>query len=416
MNCKMKYYTCLFIVFFWFSPSKGQNNEFTLYPNGLIYSENTMKKLSQIVDVRNEKFQSCDLNKVFYAKQQVIGHYIKLKSGDIKSAQSDLDNAISFEEFCRKYPTAVIEKNVLLLKHKYTSYDNIELIEIELFDLKDRYGFSIKSEDTSLYRKHVEGTWMYEYNPKSDYSKESIEAFFFPENFKSIQLPQKYVSMVGYADCLIGTETLKLKDEVEEGWVDLPENWISLSEKKKEKLLDEMRSTRVIGGCSQDDSPREHAVNIALLSAETNNWEVFIKAHLDILNDSFDRMSDGSYAWNRRKTYIREIEDLNIDVENLILGISLRIENPENNHYYGSISRIGRALAESKNRKEIEQEMLLIISDTELDLLNRLLIYFLYVNCNYHLTDDAVRQENTERLKTVINTFPEFIRDQLLEN
>jgi hypothetical protein len=101
--------------------------------------------------------------------------------------------------------------------------------------------------------------------------------------------------------------------------------------KKKEKLLDEMRSTRVIGRCSQDDSPREHAVNIALLSAETNNWEVFIKAHLDILNDSFDRMSDGSYAWNRRKTYIREIEDLNIDVEDLILGISLRIENPENN-------------------------------------------------------------------------------------
>ena len=59
-----------------------------------------MKKLSQVVDVRNEKFQSCDLNKVFYAKQQVIGHYINLNSGDIKSAQSDLDKAISFKEFC----------------------------------------------------------------------------------------------------------------------------------------------------------------------------------------------------------------------------------------------------------------------------------------------------------------------------
>jgi hypothetical protein len=415
MNSKMKYSALLLFALLG-TLVYSQDLEFTVYPNGLIYSEKTMEKLSQIVDVRNKKFQTCDLNKVFYAKQQVIGHYIKVHSGDVKSAKSDLDKEISFKEFCKKYPSAVIEKNVLLLKHKYKSYDNIELIEIELFDLKDRNGFSIKSEDTSLYRKKVAGTWMYEYNPKSDYSKESIEAFFFPENFKSIQLPQKYVSMVGYADCLIGTETSKLKDEVEEGWVDLPENWISLSEKKKEELLDEMRSTRVIGRCSQDDSPREHAVNIALLSAETNNWEVFIKAHLDILNDSFDRMSDGSYAWNWRKTYIREIEDLNIDVEDLILGISLRIENPENNHYYGSISRIGRALAESKNRKEIEQKMLLIISDTELDLLNRLLIYFLYVNCNYHLTDDAVRRENTERLKTVINTFPEFIRDQLLEN
>jgi hypothetical protein len=73
-------------------------------------------------------------------------------------------------------------------------------------------------------------------------------------------------------------------------------------------------------------------------------------------------------------------------------------------------------LAESKNRKEIEQEMLLIISDTELDLLNRLLIYFLYVNCNNYLSDEAIKQENRERLKEVVQSFPGFIRDQLLEN
>ncbi|MBK7503592.1 MAG: hypothetical protein IPI52_00240, partial [Bacteroidetes bacterium] len=119
---------------------------------------------------------------------------------------------------------------------------------------------------------------------------------------------------IGYSDCLIDTIATKFKSDAKSGWVDLPENWQNLSEKKKEKLLDEMRSTKVVGGCSQDSRPREHAINIAMLSAEVTNWEVFLKSHLDIMNDRFDRMSDGSYAYAQRKTYIKELEELDINV------------------------------------------------------------------------------------------------------
>ena len=49
-----------------------------------------------------------------------------------------------------------------------------------------------------------------------------------------------------------------------------------------------------------DNSPRIHALNIAKLSAETINWEVFLRAHLDIMKDKFERMSDGSYAFGGR--------------------------------------------------------------------------------------------------------------------
>lgn len=392
----------------------SQINEFTLHPNGLIYSETTMEKLSSIVDSLNLKFKSCDLDRVFYSKHQVLGHLVKLDTGDIKSAKRDLEQNISFEDFCSKYPDAEVEKHILIIKNKYNSYDNKEMVRIMHFDLKTDYGLSIESEDLSLYEKDLKNKWLYEYYEKTDYSKESIESFYFPDNFKVVELPKKYSLMIGYSDCLIDTTTTKFKDNLEEGWVELPKNWTFLSDKKKKKLLEEMRSTRVVGFCSMDSRPRAHAVNIALLSADTYNWEVFLKAHLDIMNDRFERMSDGSYAWGHRNTYIKELEELNINVTDLILGISFRIENPASNHYYGSIGRLGRALSETANRVEIEQVMLSVVTDNQLDYYNRLLFYFLFENYNYYIEDETLKKENSEKLTLAAMSLPDFFSQKLI--
>jgi len=219
--------------------------------------------------------------------------------------------------------------------------------------------------------------------------------------------------MIGYSDCLIDTTSLKFKKNAKDGWVELPKKWKNLSDKKQKKLLDKMRRTRVVGYCSQDSRPRDHAVNMAKLSAETTNWEIFLRAHLDIMNDRFDRMIDGSYAWGNRKTYIRELEELNINVSDLIFGISLRVENPATNHYYGSIRRVGRALSETKFKDEMEDVMLCMIEDEELDLYNRLIAYFLFRNYNYHIEDEIEKETNIERLKKAINTLPESLSDQV---
>ncbi|MDP2189176.1 MAG: hypothetical protein Q8J69_10895 [Sphingobacteriaceae bacterium] len=134
------------------------------------------------------------------------------------------------------------------------------------------------------------------------------------------------------------------------------------------------RNRKVYGMCSQDQSPRYHAMEIAVLSAESVNWEVFLRAHLDIMNDRFDRASDGSYAWAARKTYLAELEALDINVVDLMLGMSLRIENPSENHYFGSIGRLGRALSETAHAQAVEAKMLEMINDANLDDFNRLLI------------------------------------------
>lgn len=173
------------------------------------------------------------------------------------------------------------------------------------------------------------------------------------------------------------------------------------------------RSRRVVGMCSMDDSPRRHALQIAMLSAETVNWETFLRAHLDIMNDRFARASDGSYAWDARQTYLRELEELDINVQDLLLGITLRLENPSSNHYYGSITRVGRAMAETQKPRQVEAALMETIADDELDDFNRLLMYYVLYNYTAHLKDDSHQDECREKLQEAALSLPPYMRDKV---
>ncbi len=397
-----------------FVNSNSQNTEFDTYKNGLIYSPQTMSKLTHIVDSLNLKFKTCDLNRVFYSKSQAVAHAVRMEKGNIKQAKKDMDSGMAFDEFIKKYPSAEVDKDVLVVKFKYKNYRDKQVVEFSQIAFDTRYGMELTEEDNpKIYDRDFTRQWFYRHYEKSQYSEESLSAFFFPEGFVSKPLPKQYALMIGYADCLIDTTVQKFKEKTEEGWVELPKNWESLSLKRKQNLLDEMRGTRVIGFCSMDSRPRTHAMNIAVLSAETTNWEVFLRAHLDIMNDRFERMSDGSYAWGRRNTYIRELEELNINVSDLVFGISLRTENPAANHYYGSINRIGRALSETKNAAQIETAILDMIKDPALDDYNRALAYFLFDNYNYYIKDEKEKKENTAQLKAAVEALPVYIKSQI---
>jgi len=175
------------------------------------------------------------------------------------------------------------------------------------------------------------------------------------------------------------------------------------------KALEFKRNRIVVGECSQDARPRRHALSIAQLSAETVNWETFLRAHLDIMNDRFERASDGSYAWAARKTYLRELEELDINVHDLMLGISLRIDQANRNHYFGSLSRVGRALAETRQPHELEQRLLNIIADSKLDTYNRVLAYYLFLNYNRQLKDRTAQQQNVDKLNAAVQKLPPYL-------
>lgn len=385
-------------------------SEFKTYKNGLIYSEETMKQLSKTADSLNLKFKTCDPNPQYNAIQQAKGYLVVLKEGRIGEAAADINAEIKWEDFVTKYPDATIRKDILVIKHKYINHKNENIVELEEFDPADGYGVSIESNDINQYTNTFKGKWFMEETEKE------VIAFYFPDGFIAQQIPQKYALMIGYSDCMVDTTTAKMLEEKSYGRLDEDDKpWKKMSQAEKLKELDKLRSTRVYGFCSQDDSPRIHAMNIAKLSADVNKWEVFLKAHLDIMNDRFDRMSDGSYAWGRRQTYIRELEELNINVTDLLFGTVFRINNPAKHHYFASISRVGRALSETKNRKEVEDGMYAIITDTTVDDYNRTLFYYLYRNYNYYLEDEKLKEGNKKKLAEAKETLPAYLKNSIKE-
>ena len=179
----------------------------------------------------------------------------------------------------------------------------------------------------------------------------------------------------------------------------------------KDLALKLMRSRRVMGNCSQDQSPRFHAMNICKLAAETTKWDIFLRSHLDIMNDRFERMSDGSYAWAGRKTYLQELEALDIPAVDLLIGTSLRVSNVSENHYWSSIGRTGRALADASDKDELESRLVVMISNEMLDPLNRLLMAYLFSNYIYNLDDGMRKSSSSEKLKIAAQTMPEHARE-----
>ncbi len=177
------------------------------------------------------------------------------------------------------------------------------------------------------------------------------------------------------------------------------------------------RKRAVIGAGSMDAAARIHTRSIAVLAAETANWEVFLRSHLDILNDRLDHLSDqNSYALNTRETYIKELEQLGIDVPDLMLGICLRIENPSQNHYYGDVGRVGRALAETGQTEAVEKLLLETIADLELDDYNRLLAYHLFLAYNLSLKNEGQKNANDLRFKKICKEkMPRYLYEKIVE-
>ena len=469
----------------------SQDTEFGKSQNGLIYSEATVKHLKHIVDSLNLKFKDCDLSKRYLSKFQTKAHFISLENEQVNDAKMDIEANISFDDFIKKYSKSEVEMELLVVKFKYKNYEKKDVVKFSSIGLSDKYDHEfIFTENLSNYDKPFKGKWIFKYYEKTNYSSESIDAFYFIEEFSQHPIPEIYSRMIQYSDCMIDTSTQvffekahnnrneagyenekssklqefwdyiykstakpELNDEDLENSIIKYQIWDSLrmsrvdslrkNDEKFDNLLNEAiietlttgksndqfeeyvglyyskktalelkRNRIVVGSCSQDNSPRIHALNIAKLSAETGNWEIFLRSHLNIINDRFERASDGSYAWERRKTYIKELEVLDINVLDLLLGISLRIENPSNNHYYGSIGRLGRALSETDKPSEIEAKMLQMISDTELDDYNRILIYYLFQNYNNCLDNKDKQAKNNEELTKAVNAFPNTFRSK----
>jgi hypothetical protein len=178
----------------------------------------------------------------------------------------------------------------------------------------------------------------------------------------------------------------------------------------KEDALAIKRNYKVMGVCSMDTRPREHVRDICKLAAETASWEIFLRSHLDIMNDRFERATDGSYAWAGRKTYLKELEELGIPATDLLLGTCFQVENVSANHYGGSVRRVGRALADAEDKNALEEKFIRIIRDEKLDLNNRIAFFYVFDSYTFHLDDGDRKKNDQKMLETLVDTLPAFVK------
>jgi hypothetical protein len=297
------------------------------------------------------------------------------------------------------YADCVIDTTTDIFTNKAGYYDNFERYSDKKYEKTKLFAFTryIEESTNHITEKNVPAAY-------GEYKWQGLDSMKKAWVNDNLVNTEKFKTLLIAAVKEVKEKTSLSNDRFEE----YVANYVS-----KADALEMKRNRRVMGQCSMDQSPRYHALNIAMLSAETVNWQVFLRAHLNIMNDRFERMSDGSYAWAQRNTYIKELEELNIEVQELLLGISLRIENPVEKHYYGSISRLGRALAETKNRIQLEEQLLSAIKDNDLDAYNRMLMHYLYLNYLYYLPQKADRLVSLEKLEAADKTLPGFLSSRI---
>jgi hypothetical protein len=453
--------------------SQDRNTEFTINSNGLIYSSSDMQSLRFVVDSLNLRFKTCHNKTYYAQSQASFDYLVFSSEGDnLQSIIDELKKNPSAGELSSKYASLLISKemNCLAIRSVAESDGSITYLQGSPFrGYESSYSLSDKKGFTG---KNIRGSWFYFLEPQSTYYKNNtLYCRFFKEDWQSIALPDRYSKLIQYVDCMIDTSAyLYLIDKSEktkytdhfamvkkyigdkaggrlknkssfyaEDYIAFADNnlrndpaFLQLVDETIRKCVREKsyghdiealartfgyykealamkRSYRVMGMCSMDDSPRLHALAIAALAAQSHSWDIFLRAHLDIMNDHFERVSDGSYAYGARQTYLKELEELNLNVVDLMLGLTLRASNTATNHYSGTVSRLGRALAESKDRTQFEESAIVMLKDKALDKFNRGLIFLLYHTYTRYLVDKEGK-EKRDLLRNNVESFEDFIQ------
>jgi len=183
----------------------------------------------------------------------------------------------------------------------------------------------------------------------------------------------------------------------------------------KKRALELMRQNRQVGTCSFDNGPLIQQKRISSLAAKTQNWEVFIKSFLNVMNDNVSRNANSNIASNARKTYIEELSKLSLNLNKILLGSNLRIEDTIRKHYFSDGSKIAKAYAnlDSKKQEYFEETTASIIEDKEVDAFNKLHFYNTLKNYQYFLKDSIKRIEIKKSIKDLIPLLPDGIKSRI---
>jgi hypothetical protein len=139
----------------------GQEAEFGKLYGGLIYSDTTISQLKAIVDSLNLKFKVCDLTRIYLSKSQTTAHFVSLEGPDVQRAGSDIEAGMPFDIFVKKYKKIKVERELVVLKSKYTDYRGKALTVFSTVALNGKYEHEYEFwNDLEKYDKPLKGKWI----------------------------------------------------------------------------------------------------------------------------------------------------------------------------------------------------------------------------------------------------------------
>ena len=423
-------YSILITAFLCFSISalsQFRKAEFTLYANGLVYDDTTISRLKHIVDSMHSQYSKSYRRQSYYSHPQTKGHYITSRSGNAKQVLPDIQNNIPLQDFVKKYPEVKREENLLIVlletiypngKKEFRYTFNPQNIENNLAIGLD----TDKTEQIQTTGSDVRGrtgNWVYQYWPPGSNNGECINAFYLDSPLKTIALPERYAAMLRYADYMVDAsasiylptaqsvcgpkyaealqkyvpedtrdsagqakkviaeavkEALRLRCPTSILFENATEKYYS-----KEAALTLKRYRHVFNRCGRDQVYWPHIFDITQLAAETANWPVFVRSHLELMDYPYPSLAR-YYGKVRGYPLTNELELVGINMYDLLLAISLNIGKPASGHYKANLDFICRAISKSKDRDRLEQALLSMIADNELDDFNRIRIHYLFLN------------------------------------
>jgi len=384
----------------------GQKTEF-------IYTNSSLTKLTHLVDSINKEHKSSTHLKRYRSKYQARGHSIYMDKGRVRLAKKDIDKNISFEKFVSKYSTAIVRKDLLIIKSKKSNYFNEPIIYFMDHDKADIYHSPVAYEyNSKLYDKKLKGNWVYSYIRGDGLFKSTLVAYYILSEFESQVLPSKYAKMIQYVDRMVDTSraTIPVNSKFS---VSIYASYdpLHMSVDQKRNYINELWNTLWSNKMSECRDIRGYSKRIAIISAEINQWESFLNAHLLLMFADIHQEKLG-YGTENKNHYIDELEAININLTDLLLGSYLRLHEPSKNHFQTHEDLLAGLIAIMKNSGSIEDELLSMIKDSSLDDYNRIRIYLLYKKYINSLNDENSSNEKKSRLKEAVNELPDYLNSK----
>ncbi|MGH1334947.1 MAG: hypothetical protein ACRBFS_02390 [Aureispira sp.] len=354
----------------------------------------------------------------------VVLHLKKDARKKRKAIIKDLQQQISLKDFQKKYTPAIqAEALVLKIPHLHTSGSD-SLQTVFYFyqantDSGEEHLLSIKNK-LERYQHSPSIRWVYQWK------KDALEAFYFPEGLNKPLLPAPYVAAAHYAQTLLDPtiplvlhplNTLPTFFRMHDWFSFYRETLPNLSRTEQQTLIDNLRRMNIEVGCGADESLCYHAIILAKLAAQTGNYALFIKAHLEGISNYSMVYDLGYYYESNQPIYhsgIRELEHLNIDLTAFTVGLLLHTSSYSfsNQIHYSSI--LQRALVDAKNREQILQQIAAMIQDKKLDPFHRRVAAKFYHQFLFFLPKEGPSlQQHIALFKTALHSLPSYLKQGL---